>query len=470
MTKFIVPALLVILVILQGLYLSPSLSQIRPEELSESIQRSLWLDHGQFIPGTSVLIGFYLPLQILYHIFGFSFWVLKLFRFGLQIVSLICLAKLLKKHLVPLITIGLSPTILFFNTLGVPYGIELQYLPILIYLLLQESLLAQILFVVFLVLAATSYSGFISLIPPLGLLYLLKSPYFKKHHVKGILISVLIAVLTVGILVFQIQDKQSILFAKKGGLLSGAGSLTFNIQGASQTILGLIKPIDPYYYEPAKPEFSDWYPLLALIATTVISIYSFKKHRVIIGIASLAILINILSLATLSSPTGLINVRRAAGLLAGIYTLYAVSWAEVFSTKTKFLKYVFIGCLLLLPLHHLLAYIPNYQNLTVPSPNREEFWFHRFGTPAESLKVYMDRLTKSDLKLKIDYPGMNFTYTYNWAYSTLTSNCVWNHIKCHSIYGFDPQTNTYILLDFETVYRLLDEFNADSTSMNNMSR
>jgi hypothetical protein len=151
-------------------------------------------------------------------------------------------------------------------------------------------------------------------------------------------------------------------------------------------------------------------------------------------------------------------VRRAAGIIMAFYTFYIIAWSQAFTIKTKYLRFFIIFILLLLPLHHIISYYPNYLGLKNPSQNREEFWFNLSGNPQESLNSLTHTLQNGNLNLKDDFAATSFYYAYNTVYSTVTANCEWNHIKCHQITAYDPHTNSFIPLDYPTMYKIIVDF------------
>ncbi len=94
-----------------------SLTQIRYEEVANSVRNPYWLSQRNVYGGASSNVGGEGALAIIYSVFGFS---------------LFALAALLKKYLgeklaiIPLIVIGLSPTMLFFNTLASHYTLDIS--------------------------------------------------------------------------------------------------------------------------------------------------------------------------------------------------------------------------------------------------------------------------------------------------------------------------------------------------------
>src|SRR3989338_3094554 len=105
-----------LLVFLQFLMTGKSMGQIRYEELAEAVRNPFWLQKGFVYDGISTNIGWYGLLALVYNFFGFGLFCAKYLRLFLSLISLFCIAALLKKYLgekkalVPLLTIGLSPT------------------------------------------------------------------------------------------------------------------------------------------------------------------------------------------------------------------------------------------------------------------------------------------------------------------------------------------------------------------------
>jgi len=125
-----------VLFLFQYTLTSSSVNQIRYEEIAESIRNVFWFNKGLIYDGVSSNVGWYAILSGVYYFFGFSLFTAKFFRLFLYLFSILSLAILLKKYssykkaFLPLITIGLSPTFLYLNTLQAQFGFDLQVLPI----------------------------------------------------------------------------------------------------------------------------------------------------------------------------------------------------------------------------------------------------------------------------------------------------------------------------------------------------
>src|SRR5437763_812938 len=106
-----------------------SASQLRYEELAESVRNVFWLDHRLLYDRVSSNVGWYGLLLGIYRIGGFSLFVARGVRVVLQLTSLLCLASLLERFLgvrrawLPLLAWGLSPTLLAFNCLQAAIGV-----------------------------------------------------------------------------------------------------------------------------------------------------------------------------------------------------------------------------------------------------------------------------------------------------------------------------------------------------------
>ncbi len=202
--------LFVLLIFLGQLFFTlNSTNKILLEELSESVRNVYWLQNRAIYDGVSSNVGWYGTLLIIYNIFGFFLFEAKFFRLIIHLISLICLAKLLKKYMgekkacLVLVTIALSPTLLYFNTLQTSFGIDLQYFPICLYLLLSLNfskpiitMLKQFILWSLAMIASMSYPTFLAYLPILFIIYIVvlhksKKILTRRLIFKNILISLI---------------------------------------------------------------------------------------------------------------------------------------------------------------------------------------------------------------------------------------------------------------------------------------
>ena len=186
-TKYIYWFLPAILFFAQAVYVFNSFEQIRFEELIESVQAPFWFYHHQLIAGTHTNVGWYATLSLIYQIFGFSLNTPKYFLLVLYGISSLCQVLILRKFFSPvvgsiiLLTLGLSPTLLTFNSQNLHLGVGLMVVPILIWLLIvldfKKTILAKVITIVISlasIWALLVYPPFMFYLPAVGLFF------FKK--------------------------------------------------------------------------------------------------------------------------------------------------------------------------------------------------------------------------------------------------------------------------------------------------
>lgn len=452
------------LFLLQVVFTQNSLNQIRYEELAESVRNVFWLENGLIYDGISSNVGWYGTLLLLYKTFGFTLFAAKYFRLALHMISLICLAALLVKLLgkkyawMPLLTIGLSPTLLYFNVLQTSYGIDLQYLPIALFLLTsldfakkRIEVLKQALAWVVAMVAWLSYPPFAYYLPGLVLLYLWK---IRRRIFPASLIGLAAFLLPLLIILF-VGNRELLWYdpITQGGLFRGAGifyldfqTFAFNFQ---RTLGDLFVRGASYNFELASAEFSKLFPVLSIILAVLIGAVLFLRNsfRFVITLIFITFALNFISLTFTFDPTGLPGLRRATPLLAALYALFALGWYTTVKQKNigVQLKYTLIVIFLLLPLHHLLSLPFNLSGLKAPSVFRESRWFNTELDPEGSLKALTETAKKEKLSLKCSSDVSSCRYAE--VYSAVQGSCLWNKISCRKIFGFDEKTDRALPLD-----------------------
>ena len=170
--------LIIFIGLFQLVYTLRSTNKIRLEELAESVRNVYWLQNRTIYDGISSNVGWYGTLLIIYNLFGFTLFTAKYFRVFLHFVSLLCLGLIFDKYFekkrswLSLIVIGLSPALLYFNALQTSFGVDLQYFPICLYLLLTLDFaqpvragIKQFFLGLLMMIAAMSYPTFLAYIP-----------------------------------------------------------------------------------------------------------------------------------------------------------------------------------------------------------------------------------------------------------------------------------------------------------------
>ena len=465
-----------LLVFLQFLMTGKSMGQIRYEELAEAVRNPFWLQKGFVYDGISTNIGWYGLLALVYNFFGFGLFWAKYLRLFLSLISLFCIAALLKKYLgekkalVPLLTIGLSPTLLYLNTFQTTYGLDLVYFPIILYLILtldfgQKGLFwaKQILAWFLAMVAWLSYPSFLVYLPFLGVIYvfqLLKINKGSNFLVRNIFVSVL-AFLIPLILGFLIVQNKSVLLndtQTKSGLFRAGGKTQISLvnlwTGLGVTAGDLFTVGNSYYFELKGVEFGDVYPIAAVLGVIFISVLTYLKRpklRLVILLGIGGVILGTIFLH-IGSDGELAGLRRSGGILAAFYTLFTVSWIVIYDLGKKYqvVKWMLLAVLLVLPLHHLLVFPQNLVHITDLSSYRDNTWFAIAETPQKSLKILVDSVGREDLKLACkDEKGNVGECRYSEVFAAVEGSCVWNSLYCKKVLGFDSKTKQLIPLNVD---------------------
>lgn len=464
-----------LLFILQALYTFNSMNQIRYEELAESVRNVFWLQNRTIYDGVSSNVGWYGTLLLVYNFFGFDLYTAKIVRLLLQLISLLCLASVLKKLIgvksawIPLLTIGLSPALLFFNTLQAQFGIDLQYLPICLYLIIgldqkkkYSLLIKQFLLGSIGMIALMSYPSFIFFVPALAILYVYKIyQVFKRQYTvlaKNTLITLFSALLPLAAAFLIIQNRQLLIYDKvtKAGLFRGAGIFHFDFGTLTNNLFHLLTDLfiqaNSYYFEVSTTEFSQIYPIISVLTVIVISIiFSIHKtkYRFIFLLLIMTFIFNILVSGFTFDPSGRPGIRRNTASLAVFYAFFTLIWHFVQSLKweSPSLKAVILVIILFIPIHHLLAYPSNYMNLTKPSYYQYSHILNLAQTPQKTLNLLVQKIQAEDLKLVCQKEDGGLSYCrYSEIYPAVAGFCKWNGLHCQEILGYDERQELFIPL------------------------
>lgn len=455
----------IILFITQLFFTINSTNQIRYEELAESVRNVYWLQNRTIYDGVSSNIGWYGTLLVLYNIFGFALNEAKIFRLVLQFISLFCLAAFLKKYLgekiawLPFLTIGLSPTLLYFNTLQTSYGMDLQYLPIILYLISsfknhRLNIVKQFSLGLLVMVAWMSYPTMIFYFPALLVYYFYQTRQnliSLAGALAGFLLPLMVAML-------YLKDWNLLLFDEKvkSGIFRGAGqfylswsNFWFNF---SHTLNDLFISANSYYFEINWVEFSQFLPLLTFLIVIVFSIaitFKIKTYRFYLLSIWLVFIFTIIVSNLTFDPSGFPGLRRSTPVLTAFYSLYTFCWFVVQKRKWSnvVLRQTLIVILLFLPLHHAVAYPINLSNIKNPSNYQYKHIFSLTDTPNQSLDLLINSIQKEDLKFACkDKSDRIITCRYVEGYAAVAGFCLWNHLDCYGIYGYDGKSKKYIPL------------------------
>ena len=459
--------LVLVVFILQLVVTLKSTNQIRLEELNESVRNVYWLQERAVFTNINRNLGWYSPLAVTYNIFGFTLFTAKYFRLVLDLIALLCIASLLKKYLgirnawVPLITIGLSPTLLYFTMMAVPYGIDFQYLPITIYLLdklnFKKNKMVfnpfEIMLWFITMIAWLSYPTFLYYIP--FMFYFYANKLFNQiNHVKTrsyhLALSMLGFLAPLILLRFYIRNDHGLFSGL--GLFTGAGQASLDINGFISRILSILENLflrsNGYHMEILKVEFSDFYPILTILAVIFMSftlIARQKKLRPLIISLLLILIVNTIANGLIGEREGVTEnsgLRRATPIISSFYFLYILVWNFVLKEKQKFQKAILVFLMVFIPIHHLVVYAANLSNLKNSSAFAEKIWFVRAESPGKSLNIFLDIVQREDLNIScFDEDKKPVSCRHDLIFSTVAGACTWNNLACHDINAYDPNLN-----------------------------
>lgn len=482
-----------VLFLLQAVYTFNSFGQIRIEELLESVRSVWWFQNRLVFNGAFSNFGWYAPLALIYNVFGFSLSAAKYLRLVIALVSLFCLASVLKKYFgvkrswLPLLTIGLSPTLLYFNVLQVQYGIDLQFFPICLWFATgltfnkNSQILGQILLWTLAMIAWMAYPAFIYYLPVLAFIHAYKlwnsSNYqslrssssvartaglklLKKLRYPKLLnylaIAVISFLLPLILSVLYIQNRDLLWFDPyvQRGMFRNNGEVSLNLAQVVENVRVMsidmfVAPVS-WHFEVHKVEFSDYYPIITILGVLLFCLLLLrkKKYRFPLILLLLYFLLNILA-TNLTGEAG--GVRRNTVLLAIFYVLFSFVWAHGMGVRTsKYARYTFIGVFGLLLFHHVISYPVNLKYLKEPSKFKEDVWFVQAETPQKSLDLFVNIITKTDLSLICkDQSGENSQCKhYTLIYPAIAGSCFWNKLFCNKLLIYEPNSGEMIPLDF----------------------
>lgn len=451
-------------IILQTLFSINSLSQIRYDELAESIRNVFWLQNGLLYDGTSSNVGFYGPLLFIYNLFGFDIHTAKYFRLFLHAVSMFCATAIFyrwlgpKKGILPLLVISFSPTLLYMNTLQSSLGIDLQYFPIVLFLIYFLNLKKKILSLSMQFLAGTlsmvawmSYPAFIFYLPFLGIIYLRKLK--DGNQLQPLLAGITGFVWPFLAAFVYLKDRMNFLYdpISGSGVFRAAGSFSPSGDVMAASLLGFFRDLflkpDSYQMELFKGEFSDIYPILPVAAVLIISLRLIKLNQSKTPFWVFVLMVITIILPSLTfDPSGRPGIRRATAFLAFFYLLFTFAWKWLSSQKNNL---ILKGALVLLLVHHIIVYPVNLMHLKDPIADNYPLWFSSYEEkPREALQGLVTTVQKEDLDLVcFDELKRPLYCRYSEIYAAVSGFCHWNKLSCHQIKGYDFKTDQMIPLN-----------------------
>lgn len=468
---------------LQAIYTFASNNQIRWEE-TELLRDNFWFAHHLIYHSGNTNFGSYATADVINSLFGFHLFNFKYFKLFLDLISLFCVSLLLKRFLgvktaiIPLLTFGLSPALLFFNSLQTPFGLDLQYFPILLYLILTTfknislELIKLTLFWTALMWSWLSYPTLIFYIPIFTIIFLIKlRNKTRAWQLQAILVSMVSFFIPLIFSISWIQNKELLFnFKEQHGLLIAGGTLLIGnnlgetfYQSLFALFTNLFYKATAYHYELNQVEFSGILPIFALLFIIFVPFWARFKAKEI-KLASWLCLGTIILNIILSSISVWSNIgfRRNTPILMAVYGLLAINFYLFYTKRINIFlpKWLVTLTLTLLLIHHIIVYPLNLTHLQDPSPFKDYGPFTIVGTPEKSVEKVTHDLRQGDVHLNCldQAPSMSTQECpYLDFYAAVMSACFWNKLSCNSMYGYSPLRKQEDQLNMEFFNNLNEE-------------
>src|SRR6516165_4592963 len=469
-----------VLTCVQYWVIAKSMHEIRYEELAESVRNVFWLSHRLVFDGASSNVGWYGMLLLVYQLFGFSLFSAKFVKLGLYLIGITCVADILRRcmgvrtAIVPLIAIGLSPTLLYMGSLQTSFGVDMPYAAICLWLVLSVrpgahsplDLGKTFVCGAVAMIAAMSYPAFVLYWPSLLLAWVWQMRRKEcaqpsARWTTGLMLSGtagLAAPLVVAIAYVVMPGPLLWDPVTQSGLFRGGGRLGFHaitLLNAFHVVLrDLLVHGRSYYFDLTRPDFSGPLATAGLICTGATTIYLLLKRQADTTIVLAALLLFALSLVVPSLAVDWHpGIRRSTGLLTAYFVLFSVVWYFYRATMAASMTWVrrsgVLLCLLV-PLDHA-SKVPSVVNdvagdhddLTAWGIN----WFVIAATPTKSLEVLLEQVGKGQpLSCPIDDQERIIACRYQEAYAAVAGYRLWNTHSTADIHALDWKTGRDIVL------------------------
>ncbi len=443
--------------------------QIRYEELNEAVRGPFWLEHRLVFDGVSTNVGWYGLLVLVYRVFGFGLDTARWTRVVMLALGLIALSTLLHRHLrrgpaaIALLAMACSPTLLFLNRITTSYGTDLLILPPC--LLLLDDLRRR--------------SGDRAArrrvhggsrrrrhdrcdgLPGHG-----DRPSFPGRHgrsrrsraddrlrpvlagVAGFLLPLALATMTMRdprSLFWDPVDHAGIFRGGAGGWVTDPAVLSKNLAVLAED---LFRDGSSYYFELHGVEFGGWLgraSFAAVVSLTALAAWKVRSARPLVATAVAAALFAAISTSAAAGPPGL---RRATGIVAAFYLLVPMIWVLLPRLATRpAARAAITGLLLLLPIHHLLAFGEHLKQARTPIWGRERVWFAIGPTPEAALEHWVSHTAEGrplDCRT-MRTPGKQ-ACGYDYIYAAIGGFRRWNGEPTIDIRAIDPRTGEAMVL------------------------
>ena len=460
----------------QWLVSSASAHQIRYEELAESVRNVFWLDERLVYDGISSNVGWYGLLLLTYKLFGFSLISAKVVRLGLHTAALSAIALLIRRRIpglaaiVPLAVVGLSPAVLYFNSLQTSFGVDISYAAVALLLVISVraeaprrlDLVKSFGAGMVVAIAAMSYPTFLAYVPSLVLVWLWATRWragtrfsarWQALHGAAWLAGIAAPVAffawflsTPGLLIHDAVTGAGLFRGGGGGIAWQWSSIWAAMSVVSRD---LFIEGRSYYLELQRPDFSGAIGAIGAVVITGSFLSLAIAGRIDRPIAAAVALLAVFSLTlpglSAAGPPGL---RRATGVLAAFFCAFAIVWHYWLRRATPGIsRVVALGACLLVPVGLAFKAPSLHRDVRNKSMFRNADWFAIERTPAASLDTLRAAVADDQpLRCPSTNDGRVVPCRFQEAYAALAGWHRWNDGSDRAIAAVDWKTGRRVVL------------------------
>jgi len=378
----------------------------------------------------------------------------------------------IRTAIVPLIAIGLSPTLLYMGSLQTSYGVDLPYAAICLWLVLSvrpdahSPLELGKTFVcgAIAMIAAMSYPVFLLYWPSLLLVWVWQmtrkecaQPSALWMTWQGLSGIAGLAIPLVTALAYVVMPRRLLWDpATHSGLFRGGGHLGFDVTILRHALHVVFRDLlvhgRSYYFDVTRPDLSGPLAIAGLFCVGATTVYLLLKRQAGMTILFAALLLLALSLVVPSlSVDRLPGIRRSTGILAAYFVLFSVAWyfyRGAVAPINIWMRRSGVLLCLLVPLDHALKLPSLADDLAGGHDDLADFpWITIASTPRKSLEVLLEQVDKEQpLSCPIDNQGRIIPCRYQEAYAAVAGYRLWNSHSTADIHALDWKTGHDIVL------------------------
>jgi hypothetical protein len=442
--------------------------QIHNEELNSAVVGPLWFTERTIYDGTNCNLGWYALVAARQALLGFDLLGGRQLRLVLLVAGLLAAHGLLRRRCTPwvaallVVLYGLSPSLLYFNTLQTEYGLDLTMLPIIGWALAaarQGALGWTALAGAFAMAGCLCYPVFLFYLP--GLLWW-QLAIWRSHEVRagwpiwiagigGMALPLLAMIFWLEEPARWFHDARTQSGAFRGGGVPVGFSLDVMSRAVTRTLADLVLRGESYYFELPACDFRPPLAWIALVGGFAVSTWLARygpssEAAFIKRLAGPLALTAVLHLLLPSCDDRYPGLRRSTGLLLVAHLIVGLPWM-IDLHRSRWLAMVSRWPLVVLLVSHISAYPINLAQIARPSPWAEQFWFEHADGPRAALERWQQVVLAGRPLLRQDAQGRRWSSDYQGIYAALASLQRWGAAPQRPILGVDPRSGRVLPLE-----------------------